>query len=86
MFYKYWTTIASYIRGGKILFTKITICSPYIVDEQIFGLQCFYWYSLEMVCSHKMILYITVAVVSFRSPFSWVPSAVQSMTLGGCVG
>jgi len=36
-FYKYWTTIASYISEGKIiLFTKITICSPYIVDEQIF--------------------------------------------------
>lgn len=83
--YKYWTTIASCIRGGKILFTKTTICSPYIVDEQIFELQSFKD-GLEVVCSHKMMLNVTVPVVSFRSLVSWPPCAAQSAALGGCVG
>lgn len=28
-FYKYWTTIVSYVGEEKILLTKITICSLY---------------------------------------------------------
>lgn len=81
-FYRYWTTIVSYVGEEKILLTKITICSLY---KEYTYLGYNFLNSLSMVCSHIMI-YIIFTVVPLTSPFSWVPSATQSTALGGYVG